>query len=210
MATVSKSFTAVGQGNVIFVRGGESFTYDVSGTFVGKVKIGRSNDGGLSWVEVAGPFSAAAAGTLTNDVGPSAHYMFACTEFTSGTIVTALVNLAKRVRTFANDGGVEVLAINSDGVSVTGTAAVSGNTTVGGTLAVTGLISGTAGIKTKVATTNTANPPTQAELVTAFGAAATTGGGFVGVLNDNGGGTATYLIYSDGTNYFYVLGTVGA
>lgn len=62
----------------------------------------------------------------------------------------------------------------------------------------------------RVSTANTANPPTQAELVTAFGSAASSGPGFIGILNDNAGGSAEYFVWSDGTNYFYVAGTVGA
>lgn len=73
-----------------------------------------------------------------------------------------------------------------------------------------GIVDCSAGLKTKVAVTNTANPPTQAEMVTAFGTAASTGAGFIGFLNDNAGGTAEYIVTSDGTNYFYAALTVGA
>lgn len=73
-----------------------------------------------------------------------------------------------------------------------------------------GVVNCSAGVRTKYATTNTANPPTQAEMVTAFGAAATNGSGFLGVLNDNAGGTNEYLVFGDGSNYWYIAGTVGA
>lgn len=73
-----------------------------------------------------------------------------------------------------------------------------------------GVVNCSAGLRTKVALDNVSNPPTQAEMVTAFGAAATTGAGFIGIINDNNGGTAEYLCWSDGTNYFYAAGTVGA
>lgn len=93
-------------------------------------------------------------------------------------------------------------------------AAFSGNFFINSTTTNTSLFSGvvncSAGVRTKYATTNTANPPTQAEMVTAFGVCATNGSGFIGVLNDNAGGTNVYFVYSDGTNYFYILGTVGA
>ena len=45
MATISKSFTAVGNGNYISAGHGSSFTYDVSGTFVGTVVLKRTRNG---------------------------------------------------------------------------------------------------------------------------------------------------------------------
>ncbi len=54
---------------------------------------------------------------------------------------------------------------------------------------------------------NVTNPPTDAELDTAFGAPADVGAGFVGVLNDNGAGANVWLAASDGTNWWYVAMT---
>lgn len=140
MATVSKSFTATGNGNLIFIRSKEKFTYDVSGTFVGTVRIGRSTDGGQSWKEVVGAMTAAASGTVTNDGLDTAHYMFVCTAFTSGTIVTAMVDVTTVVNSFQNTEGNTVLAINEDGIAVTGTASVSGVATLSGGAAATTLV----------------------------------------------------------------------
>ena len=76
------------------------------------------------------------------------------------------------------------------------------------TWTVTGLLDATnTGIRTKYATTNTANPPTNAECITAFGAVATVGSGFIGILNDNGGNTNEYLVFCDGTTYWHIAGT---
>lgn len=55
---------------------------------------------------------------------------------------------------------------------------------------------------------NVSNPPTDAELDSAFGTPATVGAGFLGVVNDNGAGTNEYLCWSDGTNWFYATGTL--
>lgn len=63
------------------------------------------------------------------------------------------------------------------------------------------------GLRTPVAITNTANPPTNAEVVAAFGAAATTGSGFVAIMDDNNGHANEVLIWSDGTKYWYATGT---
>lgn len=73
-----------------------------------------------------------------------------------------------------------------------------------------GIVNFAGGLKTKVSVANTANPPTQAELVSTFGTAATVGSGWIGLLNDNSGGANEYLVWSDGANYWYVAGTVGA
>lgn len=63
------------------------------------------------------------------------------------------------------------------------------------------------GLRTKLVTTNVSSPPTDAELDSAFGTPSVVGSGFTGLVNDNGGGTAEYIVWSDGTNWFYVAGT---
>lgn len=51
-----------------------------------------------------------------------------------------------------------------------------------------------------VSTDNVSSPPTDAELTTAFG---TRQDGFVGVLDDNGGGLAIRLIVRSNSNWYY-------
>jgi hypothetical protein len=50
---------------------------------------------------------------------------------------------------------------------------------------------------------NVSNPPTNAELDTAFGTPAAVGDGFVGVLDDAGGSASVWLCVSDGTEWWY-------
>ena len=59
----------------------------------------------------------------------------------------------------------------------------------------------------RVSTANVSNPPTDAELDTAFGTPATVGAGFTVIVDDNAAGTNEYLVWSDGTNWFYATGT---
>ena len=66
-----------------------------------------------------------------------------------------------------------------------------------------------ANIVARYSEANTANPPTQANMVSAFGAASQAQG-MLFYLNDAGGGAAEYLCGSDGTNWWYVAMTVGA
>ena len=63
-------------------------------------------------------------------------------------------------------------------------------------------------IQVKRAVTNTANPPTDAELDTAFGDPTVVGSGFIGILDDADGGVNTYICWTTGTagEYFYVQG----
>lgn len=60
-----------------------------------------------------------------------------------------------------------------------------------------------AAISIGYATDDVTNPPTDAELDTAFGTPATVGAAFIGILNDAGGGTNLYMVASDGTNWWY-------
>ena len=57
---------------------------------------------------------------------------------------------------------------------------------------------------------NTANPPTQAQLVTAFGVAADRGAGYIGILDDNAGNANVYLAASNGVRWWYVALTAPA
>lgn len=56
-------------------------------------------------------------------------------------------------------------------------------------------------------TSNVSNPPTDAQLDTAFGTPATVGGGFLALLDDNGDGSNFYIVASDGTNWWHAAMT---
>ncbi len=62
-----------------------------------------------------------------------------------------------------------------------------------------------AGVRTKQAINNVNDTtPTAAELTTSFGAPATVGSGFVGVVKDNDADTNCFVVVSNGTSYFYL------
>lgn len=97
------------------------------------------------------------------------------------------------------------------GVIITTHASGTALSVVGGTASFAGIVNCAAGLKTVVAVTDVADPPTQANMVTAFGAAATAGAGFIGFLDDAAGGANTFLCVSNGTNWYYAAKlTVGA
>jgi len=75
-----------------------------------------------------------------------------------------------------------------------------------GTVTPTGQVVATAaGIRTKQAINNVGDTtPSAAELTTSFGAPATVGAGFVGVVKDADTDTNCFVVVSNGTSYFYL------
>jgi hypothetical protein len=65
------------------------------------------------------------------------------------------------------------------------------------------------GIRTKISNANVSNPPTDAQLDSAFGDPTTKGTGWIGVLDDAGAGTNVYFVYTTGNagEWYYVLGS---
>lgn len=60
------------------------------------------------------------------------------------------------------------------------------------------------GIRTKMAINNINDTtPTAAELTTSFGAPATVGSGFVGIVKDNDADTNCFIVVSNGTSFYY-------
>jgi len=61
------------------------------------------------------------------------------------------------------------------------------------------------GIRTKMAINDVNNStPTAAELTTSFGAPATVGSGFVGIVKDDDADTNCFVVVSNGTSFFYL------
>ena len=50
---------------------------------------------------------------------------------------------------------------------------------------------------------SSSDAPSLAEIVAAFGSAATVGAGYLGIIDDAGAGSNCVLCVSDGTNWFY-------
>lgn len=114
----SKSFTAVGNGPELLVRHGESFEYDVSGTFVGTVLLQQAVKGG--WTQLASA-TEAASGTVIVDAGNKTftRVRFRCSAFTSGTIVTELTEVTTEVTSALRDAsGASVLDVTEDGLTL--------------------------------------------------------------------------------------------
>lgn len=77
-----------------------------------------------------------------------------------------------------------------------------GNVSMSGKLSVTNELSTSKQITWVVDEINVSNPPTDAQLDTAYGSPATVGDGWTTYINDNGDGNDFYQVASDGTNWW--------
>jgi hypothetical protein len=63
------------------------------------------------------------------------------------------------------------------------------------------------GGRVDIDTSDVSNPPTDAQLDAIFGSPAQVGNGFMRIIDDAGAGSNEYIIWSDGSNWFYATGT---
>lgn len=118
MSTISKSFTATGFGASLAVKHQDSYSYAVSGTFVGTVVLEKSANGGQTFEPLL-TFTTAGSGTVMaeNKNAGSSLFRFECTAFTSGTIVTSVADVDIVIREFYNDDGQVVFQITEAGIT---------------------------------------------------------------------------------------------
>ena len=64
-----------------------------------------------------------------------------------------------------------------------------------------------AGLRTIYDESNVSNPPTDAELDTAFGTPAALGSGFIGILDDNSDDTNCYICFTNDSSWWTIAGT---
>ncbi len=70
-----------------------------------------------------------------------------------------------------------------------------------------GIVKVEGGIITMISTDNVSDPPTDAQLDTAFGTPVALGPGFIGILDDNSANLDVWLCYTSDTSWFYLQGT---
>jgi len=87
MTTYSKSFTGVGEGPEMSLKKGDSINYSVSGTFAQTFQLQRAFN--KRWETVVSG-TAAASGTIKAE--RDSRYRFVCSAYTSGTMVTSIVD----------------------------------------------------------------------------------------------------------------------
>lgn len=123
----------------------------------------------------------------------------------SGATIGRMTGLRFTGASFSGSATIGNQAMIADNVSYTGDWFI--HTTSTNPSLFNGMLIGAAGIRTKVSTADVSSPPSDAELDSAFGAPGTVGSGFVGIVDDNGSGTASYVVWSDGSNWWYAAGT---
>ena len=122
MATISKSFTDVGASAELSVAHGDSFSYSLSGTYAQTLAVQKSADGGISWEDVAGPFSTADASVSgvimheSRDRKP-ANYRWYCSVDTSGTSVTTLVEADRETYLLTGEAGATIIRATETSVT---------------------------------------------------------------------------------------------
>ena len=67
----------------------------------------------------------------------------------------------------------------------------------------TGLVQAAGGVATKQSVANVSNPPTDAELDSAFGTPAVLGRGFIGLVDDNDDDTLSWLAWTSDASWYY-------
>lgn len=159
MTSISTSFTAVGvSSSQLTVLSGNTATYTVTGTFVATLQLETTNNGGQSWQTVRTLTTTQAAVTLY----VPGTYRWRCTDFTSGTAVAALADVAQSIApplvnssgqtVFAATGtGISTLAIVATGATFSGAVAMSAGGSVGDATNVA--LGSTTGTKIGTATT---------------------------------------------------------
>lgn len=133
MASVSKAYTATGTSDLILVRNKQTYTYTVTGSFVGTWIIEETRDQD-NYVEIATGTGTQTAVTITvSQTNPDASVFIRsrCSAYSSGTMTVVTADAADEVA--------DSEIIDGDGLSVF--KAVDGGIEMGGTLAVTGATS---------------------------------------------------------------------
>ena len=187
MATVSKSFTAVGVSAELLVRSGEQFTYAVSGTFVGTVVVESSNNGGLAYTPLVSATGSASGTVIVEDSArQNVRVRVRCSDYTSGTIVTALADVA-------DDAGAIDAIRDAQGMVVF--KAVDGGVKAPGTLEVTGAstFTGVATMASPVLNDPVVNRTAQKRIHSAGAYAGQSAGWLLGTLQLTNIGTAALL-----------------
>ena len=133
--TISKTFSAAGVSEPLYVRPGEDFDYTTTaaGGFAETVSLESSDNGGLTWTVLRSGIASTIASTrVRNDGAKPTLFRFSCAQvggaFT-GTLAITLADVAEDVQTFQNKAGVTVGAITESGLRVDGLTVVATDVT---------------------------------------------------------------------------------
>ena len=133
MASSVFNFTALGVGGSLSLIKDDKFSFSVAGTFVGKVVLEQSTDGGASWVRLS-EHTTVGSSVLTVKYGGSntGIYRFQCIEYTSGTIETTITDEDIKLFSVKNNRLEERFVVDEAGTTIEGTLLVDGVLVSGG------------------------------------------------------------------------------
>jgi len=135
-ASVSWTTTDNGPGPQQFVKKGDQFTYAVTGTFTGSLRIERSTNAGLNWDTVVSVTSATTSGKVL--VTESAVYRWRAYSYLGGASTSTITDANASVpqeKEFYNSlgdsiGSIQEYGIDVQGLTVTGGATIAGDVTM--------------------------------------------------------------------------------
>lgn len=131
LQTISASFAATGLSQELTLRAGESFAYDVSGTFSATLRLQKSTSLNC-WIDLASVTEAASGSVLCEDAN-GARYRWRCSAYTSGTAVATLVDADDIEITHKNKKGDVVWTENEESVRFSKPVVLSDGSTAAGT-----------------------------------------------------------------------------
>jgi hypothetical protein len=126
--SISKSFAAAGASADFVLRPGQTASYDVAGTFTGRVTLERSVSGAPGWHAVnpvATAVSAGTSGLLSNDTNSDERYRFRATAIDGetpwdGTAVARITDRNDALSVLRRPDGSVVARITDSGVEIPG------------------------------------------------------------------------------------------
>lgn len=167
------------------------------------------------WLGARGTLLSETAETVTiasgvATLGNGSNFILAAESGTADTVTSFAVSGVPRLLLLMADSGDTITIENGTAVDF-----VSGRSYVqSGTMGLMLFWDGSAAIDigtptgaTVVRSNANVTTPTEAELISAFGAIADFPLTSVGILNDNGAGANEWIVWSDGTDYWFVAGT---
>lgn len=115
MATLTHSFSSVGQSPVFLIGRGEGISYSLSGTFSATVSLEKSTYSG-GWVAVATSTSGSLSASIYGAFEET-RYRWNCTSYTSGTATCSISDIVETIgEPVVNSRGQTVLEVTDDGI----------------------------------------------------------------------------------------------
>lgn len=134
MATVSKSFTAVGVSDTLIVRGRQNVTFSLSGTYAGQFVVEKATTPSeMAWTPVSQTYSTAnATVSLVVQAEDGDRFRVRCLAYTSGTAVTTIADENEVQKSFFDTLGALWAELKETVFNIKRSVSIDGSLTVTG------------------------------------------------------------------------------